>query len=231
MPQSKLDLKKNRIRALFLTIETRVKKKQEIDYTQEEILREGMVYRQMRLPVEKITEEFENSLKNKIERNFLQAKMRLATDKDFDAIKDLYNKAWLSSNTPFRPISVDSIKKIFSDPDTVMFIAKVYGMDVGFMILDFEGPNKEYGIIAGLGIIPRFLRRGLGTVLGIAAWNYFKSKGVKELHCEVYKKNEISYSFIKSMGFEEFAMKAYRKEDFEVKENSNSKNNMISQEK
>lgn len=172
----------------------------------------------MRLPVEKITEIFENSLKEKIEKNFLRTSIRKATEKDLNALKDLYNRAWLASNTPFRPIEVDSFRKIYSDPNTVIFIARVYDMDVGFVILDFEGPNNEYGIIAGLGVIPRFLRRGLGTVLGMAAWTYFKQKGVKELRCEVYKDNEISYSFIKSMGFEEYDMKVYRKEDFEIKE-------------
>jgi len=222
MTQTKFDLKKKRIRALFLTIETKLKKKQEIDQIQEKVIQEGMAYRQMRLSVEKITENFENSLKEKIEKNFLRSSIRKATEKDLHALKDLYNHAWLASNTPFRPIEVDSFRKIYSDPKTVIFIAKVYGMDVGFTILDFEGPINEYGIIAGLGVLPRFLRRGMGTVLGMAAWNFFKEKGVKELRCEVYKDNEISYSFIKSMGFEEYDVKVYRKEDFEIEEDGAS---------
>ena len=71
-------------------------------------------------------------------------------------------------------------------------------------------------MIAGLGVLPRFQRKGLGTVIGMAAWNYFKKKGVKELRCEVYKSNTVSYNFIASLGFEEFGVKTYRREDFRI---------------
>jgi ribosomal protein S18 acetylase RimI-like enzyme len=56
----------------------------------------------------------------------------------------------------------------------------------------------------------------LGTILGLAAWNYFKEKGLKELRCEVYKENLRSYNFIKSLNFEEFGEEVYRKEDFDL---------------
>lgn len=95
-------------------------------------------------------------------------------------------------------------------------IVKVYGIDGAFTILDLEGDNKEYGIIAGLGVLPRFQRKGLGTVLGLAAWDHFKKKGVKELRCKVYKDNQRSFHFIKGLNFEVYGEKAYRKEDFEL---------------
>ena len=71
-------------------------------------------------------------------------------------------------------------------------------------------------IIAGLGIIPRFQRKGLGTVLGMAAWNYFKEADVKELKCEVYIDNITSYTFISSLGFEEYDTTVYKSEDFQL---------------
>ena len=83
-------------------------------------------------------------------------------------------------------------------------------------ILDLEGKDHEFGVIAGLGVLPRFQRKGLGTVIGMAAWNYFKKIGVKELRCEVYKFNTVSYTFITSLGFEEFGVKTYRREDFRI---------------
>ena len=96
----------------------------------------------------------------------------------------------------------------------------LYGRDSGFVILDFEGDNKEFAIIAALGVLTRFQRKGLGTVLGMAAWNHIKENhpNVKELRCEVYKDNHISYNFIKWIGFEEFGKKLYRKEDFLIEE-------------
>jgi GNAT superfamily N-acetyltransferase len=182
----KLDFKKKALRTYFLHIKESGKKG-EISKLQKEILDQGMIYLQMRLPIDKITKEYEDSLKEKIEHNIFHAKIREATE-----------------------------KKILNDPDTVFLIAKIYNIDGGFIILDFEGENKEFGVIAGLGVLPRFQGKGLGTILGMAAWNFFKEKGLKELRCEVYKDNQISYNFIKNLNFEEFGKKVYRKEDFEL---------------
>jgi len=213
-----LKFKKRIIRTLFLNIE-KEKEKGEISDLQEKVL-DGMAYIQMKLPVERITKDFERDLETKIEKSIFQAKIREATESDIQVIVDIYNKSWLTSNTPFRPLDKTTIKKIFNDPDTKFLIAKVYGIDSAFVILDYEGENKEYGVTAGLGVLPRFQRKGLGTVIGLAAWNYFKDKGVKELRCEVYKDNQTSYKFIKGLQFKEFGTKIYRKEDFELDGNN-----------
>ena len=219
MSESKLDLKKRRIREFFSTFKTKYKDK-DISEIQQEVLQKGMIYIQVRLPVEKITKDFEDSLKQKIEQSIFRANIRVASKSDLKSVMELYNKAWLTANTPFRPIEIDSLKTIFNDPDTIFLIAKVYGRDSGFVILDFEGENKEFAIIAALGVIPRFQRKGLGTVLGMAAWNYIKENhpNVKELRAEVYKDNFSSSNFIKGIGFEEFGKKLYRKEDFLIEE-------------
>ncbi len=222
--QTRLSLKKNRIRAFFASLEKKAQEKVKYDTIEEQILREGMVYRQMRLPVEKITPEFEAELKKRVEENFLHAKIRIVereSHHDLRSVMNIYNKAWLTSSTPFRPLTLESLIKIFNDPDTSILIAKVWDQDIGFCILDLEGPKKDIGVIAGLGVVPRYQRKGLGTVLGMAVWNFFKEKGVKELRCEVYKDNVISYSFIKWIGFEEFDVKAYHRKDFEVNEDQN----------
>ncbi len=221
MSESKLDLKKRRIREFFSTFKSGHKfKGPEINEIQEEAYKKGMIYVQMRLPVDKITKEFEDALKEKIEHSFIQAKIRVANREDLSAIMELYNKSWLTANTPFRPIEISSLKTIFDDPDTIFLIARVYGRDSGFVILDFEGDNKQFAIIAALGVLPRFQRKGLGTVLGMAAWNHIKENhpNVKELRSEVYKDNYISSNFIKWIGFEEFGKKLYRKEDFLIEE-------------
>jgi ribosomal protein S18 acetylase RimI-like enzyme len=216
--KNRLDLKKKRIRAFFHSIEAKKKHKEELDKTAEEIYRDGMVYVQMRLPVDKITAEFENKLKYRINHNIIHASIRKANTSDLDSIKQLYNKSWLTSNTPFRPITKTSLLQIFEDPDTIFLIGSVYGKDAAFVILDFEGENKECAVIAALAVLPRFQRRGLGTILGMAAWNFLKEnyKHVKELKCEVYEDNKTSNSFIKWIGFEEYGTKAYKKEDFDI---------------
>jgi GNAT superfamily N-acetyltransferase len=213
----KIQLKKRLLHNVFFQIE-KEKERGTISESEEKLLQEGMVYRQMRLPVEKISPEFEAQMKKKIEQNIYQAQIKEATEKDLNIIVDIYNKSWLTSNTPFRPMEKETLKKIFVDPDTVFLIARVFGIDSAFVILDFEGKDKEYGIIAGLGVIPKFQRKGLGTVLGLATWDYFKKKGVKELRCEVYKNNNVSTNFIEALRFEEFGQKVYRKEDFELED-------------
>jgi len=213
MAESRISLKKRMVRSFFLAFEKKDKTKEDIE---SELSTTGMKYIQMRLPIEKITKQFEDDIKKKIETNIYQAKIREATEKDLEIVTEIYNKAWLTSRTPFRPIEKETLKTIFHHPDTIFLIARVYGIDGGFVILDLEGESKEYGIIAGLGIIPRFQRKGLGTVLGLASWSYLKEKGIKELRCEVYKDNQASYQFIKGLQFEEFGEKTYRKEDFEL---------------
>ncbi len=216
----KLDLKKRKIRAFFLSIETKKKQDVEVDKEAEELYQDGMVYTQMRLPVEKITKEFEAELKDKIEHNIIKANIREATKEDLDSLKNIYNRAWLTSNTPFRPITKTDLKKILEYPETVFLIGKVYGADASFLLLDFEGENKEIAIIAALAVIPRFQRRGVGTILGMASWQYLKEHfpHVKEIRCEVYRENKVSFSFIKGLGFEEYDTKIYKKEDFEIQD-------------
>ena len=208
-----MNFKKRRIRSIFLTFE---KKSGTTDEIEEELITSGLEYIQMKLPVERITPEFEKRITEKIERNILRAKIREAKLEDLESVVALYNRSWLTSNTPYSRLSLESIKVIFEYPETKILIAKVYGYDAGFVILDYEGSNNQYGVIAGLGVIPRYQRKGLGTVLGVAAWNYFKKQGVKELRCEVFKDNKVSYNFIKSLGFEEFGTKIYKQEDFDA---------------
>ncbi|MFX1410722.1 MAG: GNAT family N-acetyltransferase [Promethearchaeota archaeon] len=215
MSEPKLSLKKKKIRSFFLTFEKNSKSREDI---KDELIDVGLKYIQMKLPIEKITPAFEQKIKEKVELNILRAKIREATLDDLESVKNIYNRAWLTSNEPYTPITVDALREIYNYQDSVIFIAKVYGSDAGFMILDREGPNKEYGVICGLGVEIRFQGRGLGTVLGFAAWNYFKEKGVIELRCEVYEKNSASQFFINSMGFEEYGVKVYKKNDFSLEE-------------
>jgi ribosomal protein S18 acetylase RimI-like enzyme len=213
MPTINNSFKKKAVRSLFLSFNKEEKTHDDID---NEILSSGMKYIQMKLPVEKITREFEAEISSKIEHGVVKADIRAAGLKDLEIVVYLYNRSWMTSCTPHTPITIETLKKIANYQETVILIARVYGTDGGFVILDLEGPNKEYGIIAGLGVIPRFQRKGLGKILGMAAWNHFKTIGVKELHCEVYHENKASYNFISLLGFEEFGVKVYHSEDFNL---------------
>ena len=205
MSSSRLNLKKKKIRSYFLSVDKKDQKEEEVG---------PLEYIQMKLPVSDITPEFEENLKKKIKNNILKAKIREAKEEDLPSVKYLYDRSWLTSKTPFSRISINSLKSIWEYPETIILIAKVYGSDSGFAILECEGENREIGVIAGMGIIPRFQRKGLGTIIGMAAWNYFKSIGVQELRCEVFTGNTVSYQFIESIGFKEYDRKTYKIEDF-----------------
>lgn len=171
----------------------------------------GLTYIQMRLPIQKITKKFETSVLNKLKRNIIRAQIRKAKEDDLKIVMNIYNRAWMTSNTPYAPISVLKLKKIYDYPKTEILIARVYGIDAGFIILDFEGVNHEYGITLAMGILPRFQRKGIGTILGIASWDYFRKTRIEEIRAEVYIDNKRSYNFLNSLGFEEFGKKYYKK--------------------
>ena len=209
--EGKPSFKRKMIRSLFLALERTNKTEIEV---QEEIEVVGMKYIQMKLPVQKITPEFEEQLRKRVESNILRAKIREVKLEDLESVSHVYNRSWMTSCTPYSPLTADTLKQIYDYPETVILLANVFGTDAGFAILDFEGPNNEIGVIAGLGVIPRFQGKGLGTVIGMASWDYFKKKGVKELICEVYIDNKVSYNFIKSLGFEDYDVKVYKSEDF-----------------
>ena len=169
----------------------------------------GMVYRQMRFYVGEVTPEQEKKYNEEIKLNSLKAKVSEATDKDIGALVNLYNKSWLTSNTPFSMINDETMMTLYHDPEIVILIAKVYGIPAGFIILDFKGAKDHYCSVLALGVLPRFQQRGFGRFLGLNAWEYFKQRDIRELRSEVYVDNTVSYQFNQSMRFKEIDVKAY----------------------
>ena len=213
MDTDRISLKKNRIRRFFLRLDGEEEKKKD-EEEKETALESGLTYIQMKLPIEKITEKMEKQLRESIESHIKQAKIRECKEEDLPQVMRIYNRAWMTTNTPFSPIELEDLKNIYQYPHTLILIANLYGKDVGFIILDFEGENQEYGVIAGLGVLPQYQRRGLGRAMAIAAWDEFKSRDVEELRCEVYEKNTVAHNFIQTIGFEEYGRQNYTSADF-----------------
>jgi ribosomal protein S18 acetylase RimI-like enzyme len=159
-------------------------------------------YIQMRLQVSHITVEFDRMLRERAKNNQLHIEVREAAEKDIDSLIGLHDCAWSVTPMPYRPMTRDSIIEKIKDPAIIFLIANVNGVDSGFALIYFTGDKMQVGVIAGMGIVPSYQRKGLGTVLGLACWDYFKKKGVLELRCKVYKDNIASYKFIKGLGFE-----------------------------
>jgi ribosomal protein S18 acetylase RimI-like enzyme len=214
MDSERINLKKNRIRRFFLRLGEEEDETKEEKDERKDALESGLTYIQMKLPIDKITKEMEKQLRESIEPHIKKAKIRKCEKEDLPQVMQIYNRAWMTTNTPFSPIELDDLENIYQYPHTIILIANLYGKDVGFIILDFEGENQQYGVIAGLGVLPRYQRKGLGRAMAIAAWDEFKRRDVEELRCEVYEKNSVAHNFIKTIGFEEYGREKYTSADF-----------------
>jgi len=173
-------------------------------------VKDGLAYVQMVLEGKEITEEFEKKLESRINK---MVKIRQATLNDIQILVNLYNRAFMAANEPYAPMDEEKMAAIFHYRNTIILIGELYGKPVGFIIIDFEGKNKEKGIIAGLGILPEYQKKGIGTTLGVACWKYFKEQNVKELLCEVFIKNYASYKLISGIGFKPVKIKYYNYKD------------------
>lgn len=182
-------------------------RKNDVDW--DEKIPDKNAYIILRLPRERITEEFEGALNNQIRDNFTKPKIEVATIQDAERLTMLHNRSFMTSGTPFRALTPELALELITDPKCYILIARLYGTDAGFIIVDLYGENDQFGLISALGIIPRFQRKGLATVLAYEAWNRFLKENVKELRCEVYVTNNSSLSFVTSLGFEEFDMRVF----------------------
>ena len=117
-----------------------------------------------------------------------------------------YNRAFITAPDPYRSLTLDDVQHFKSEST---FVAKLYGRIVGFIFLVIEPAIKEgiqignQGVIAGIGVDPRYRRKRIAFLLAARAAKYFAQHNVMELVCEVYHENKISYNFIRSFGFTE----------------------------
>ncbi|MBY9019005.1 MAG: GNAT family N-acetyltransferase [Candidatus Lokiarchaeota archaeon] len=165
-------------------------------------LKDESDYFQMRLPVKKITSEFDRNLRNMANHSVFHAKIRVANLDDIESFMKLHELAWKSTKMRYKPFSKELLTDLINDQHIIFLIAKVNNVDSGFAIMYFTGENKDVGIITALGVVPELQGKGLGTILVIEIWDYFKKNGAKELRCRVEKDNMNAYRFIKSLGFE-----------------------------
>ena len=71
---------------------------------------DGLAYRQMRLFVWELTPEQEKKYNKELKLNPLRAKVSEASEKDIEALVNIYNRSWLTSNTPFSRINAETMK-------------------------------------------------------------------------------------------------------------------------
>ena len=163
----------------------------------------------LRLPIEKITAEFEKKFKDRLIPHSENPNIREVKEDDYESIVHIYNRAYKNLHEKALPINIDIVRDMDEDPESVILVADIDSKIAGLIILEFEGLNSEFVTITDWAVSPKFRRKGIGTRLCIASWDYFKPKGIKEIRCEVYVKNPVAYNFIKAMGFEEIRTDYY----------------------
>jgi ribosomal protein S18 acetylase RimI-like enzyme len=162
-------------------------------------------YIQLRLPVDKITGDFESKLRAKVANNVLGVEIREATKDDIESILDIYDRSWHSTTMPFVEITKRKIISLLKNSNYSILIGQVNKKDCAFAINYVAGENQEIGVIGILAVVPELQHKGLGTIIGVSCWDYFKDiKSVSELRCRVYFDNKASYIFLRRLGFEEF---------------------------
>ncbi|MFX1286534.1 MAG: GNAT family N-acetyltransferase [Promethearchaeota archaeon] len=127
----------------------------------------------------------------------------LQLDKDAEMFVRCYNRAFITAPDPYRSLTLQDVQHFKEST----FVAELYGQIVGFIFLVIEPLIKQgihldrQGVIAGIGVDPRYRRKGIAFLLAARAAKYFEENNVMELICEVYHENKVSYNFIRNFGF------------------------------
>lgn len=167
----------------------------------DEEFHDGFRYIIMELPMERVPVIYEIKEKEiKHMENVLKVKP-YDPEKDAETFTLIFNTILLTSPDPYRNLRPEEAK-IFSSDGT--FIAYLYGEPAGFAALTIEEvEGKKIGVIAGIGVMPKFRGKKVALALATTIIDWFNKKQVSKLQCEVYEYNDISYNFISSLGFHE----------------------------
>jgi len=182
---------------------------QKIENSHSKLLEDGLYYLQMRLPTNKITQAYIDNLKSLIEQEETKIEIKEAKKKDLDSILYLHNRIWDDSHILFVPIDKVTIEILFDYPETKILIASKNREDIGYIIIDYDGPDRQYGMIDGMGILPKFQGKTIGRILCLSAWNYIKKLNTQEIRCEVFIENKKCFQFLKFLGFELYKINKY----------------------
>ncbi len=125
---------------------------------------------------------------------------------DIAEFVDLYNRCFLASPDPFRPLTVEEAEQLDFEG---VFVAEMWDTLAGFIacFVDKDGESL-YGEITGIGVLPNRRRKGVATALIRRASEYFIDADIDEIYCEVFEENTPSRMLILAYGFKEVGKRA-----------------------
>ena len=161
----------------------------------------------MEIPIEKVPEaiqmfEKKSSSSNRLAFNAVNVRQYNNQDpKDNELFTEIFNLVLLTSPDPYRPITLTEAQKFFKEGT---FLAFLYGRCVGYGVITIEKDTEigKIGVIAGIGVHPKFRRKKVAQKIAIELGKWFLSRpDLVKLQCEVYEDNVVSQQFISSFGF------------------------------
>lgn len=157
---------------------------------------------ELRMSAEKFEKEYEKEIEKRVSKDLAPFTIEEVTKEYIPRIERLYENARNTSQANFRKLNTRAFEKLIDHSLSHFLILIVDGVDAGFIFVEIDEKNQTHGYISGLGIEPEFKRKGLGSILAVHAFRKYFKGVVEELVCEVYYRNEASFKFITSMGFE-----------------------------
>lgn len=216
MIKSRVSLKNTIIKSLFINLDKNKLNEYDIDKIHSTLIEDGLYYLQMRLPISKITQEYISNIKKHIGLVDLNIEVCEASKKDIDSILSIHRRAWEDSNILFVPTNKETFEILFDYLETILLIARLNGKNIGYLILDCDGPKKQFGIIAGMGVLPESQGRKVGLSICLEAWNYLKKLNFEELRFEIYIENKKCIQLAKLLSFQLYKVKRYPYNQIEI---------------
>lgn len=176
--------------------------------------RSAYTYYQMFLDLNTIDEGLRQPLLALLKGMEKTIKIREFQEKsDMPSFLRIVNRSFLDAPDPYErvvPTDLDEISE-----DRMIFIASLYGKDVGAMVvlLDKEPYRDELAAtISLLAVIPERKHHGVGTTMAIHAYDWLRSHHIRYLKCLVGKDNLPSYRFMTRLGFKKYGQKEFSNE-------------------
>ena len=144
-------------------------------------------------------------------------RIRKATIKDFDKLKELKSEFYLWEYKGDNRIDPNYVKrglglrlaKNLRQKDTVFFIVEDKKDIVGYAGAEIQkNPAyvkfKKKGHLFNLYVRPKYRRKGIGKKLTKEVLKWFRKNNVKDLMIRVYKHNKIAHELYKKFGFQDY---------------------------
>ncbi|MFX1396407.1 MAG: GNAT family N-acetyltransferase [Promethearchaeota archaeon] len=160
----------------------------------------------MKLLIDFINQNLKKQLKYKLNSSLKDLTIVETKTDDAYSVLNIHSSCFNNLNYSREVLNLKKIQNFYNFPGTRIYIAKHKGNDIGYIILELEGPTGEYGIISSVGVLPKYQRKGVGTSLILKAFLYFEQNNVIQILSEISLLNYAGYNFLKSVNFEDFQL-------------------------